>query len=337
MRNTHMSSSHKKPLAIIGTGLSALACADRLARDFDISLFDKSRGLMGRCATRRAGAHGFDHGAQYFRADRAAFADWLSPFKGGGHVRAWTPRHAEIDATGTLTWREEAQPKYVFAPRMSALGKALLAGRPSWQFYLDTPITELRGTARAWTLHAEADSFGPFEHVVFALPPVQVLALLPREAGFGDDLQHVEMLGCHTLMLGYEPQEAPQAEWECAHFDDAMLGFAAVNSSKPGRGAGFALSVQTRHDWSQSHIDDPLEDVSAAMKARFHELTGWSVTASAYDRLHRWRYASTVTPVGQPFLLDAELGVSAIGDWCTGSKLEDAFASGTALADKLNG
>ena len=332
-----MNSSNKKPLAIIGTGLSALACADRLARDFDISLFDKSRGLMGRSATRRAGAHEFDHGAQYFRADGAGFAAWLEPFQAAGHVRLWTPRHVTIDATGTMTPRADETPKHVFAPRMSALGKALLAGRPSWRIYLDTPITQVSGTPRAWTLHAEADSFGPFEHVVFALPPEQALALLPEGGRVADDLRRVDMLGCHTLMLGYAEEEAPQAEWDCAHFDDSLLGFAAVNCSKPGRAVAFGVTVQTRHDWSQAHIEKPLDEVAAAIKARFHELTGWPTAASAYDRLHRWRYASTATPAGSPFLLDAEFGLSAIGDWCTGSKLEDAFASGAALADRLNG
>ena len=60
--------SNKPKLAIVGTGMSGLACADGLGQHFEISLFDKSRGLSGRISTRRGKAHAFDHGAQYFRA-----------------------------------------------------------------------------------------------------------------------------------------------------------------------------------------------------------------------------------------------------------------------------
>ena len=129
------------------------------------------------------------------------------------------------------------------------------------------------------------------------------------------------MLGCHTLMLGYQPDEAPDLDWAFADFDDEVLGLACVNSMKPGREGGFALVLQTRHYWSQAHIEDDLEMVSARIKQRFQELTGCSTAASAYDSLHRWRYASTCQAAAtqaQPYLLDDEQGLSAIGDWCSG-------------------
>ena len=71
---------------------------------------------------------------------------------------------------------------------------------------------------------------------------------MPDGAGFAADLGMVTMLGCHTLMLGYEAAEQPDLDWDCAHFDDAMLGFAAVNHRKPKRNDKAAVVVQTRHD-----------------------------------------------------------------------------------------
>src|SRR3546814_6562189 len=56
-------------VAIIGAGISGLACARRL-RDagLEATLFDKSRGIGGRLATRRANPGNpevaFDHGAR---------------------------------------------------------------------------------------------------------------------------------------------------------------------------------------------------------------------------------------------------------------------------------
>ncbi|MFM8940069.1 MAG: FAD-dependent oxidoreductase, partial [Phenylobacterium sp.] len=58
-------------IAIIGAGLSGLACARSLHREGrKVQLFDKARGPGGRMSTRRVetplGTIGFDHGAQYF-------------------------------------------------------------------------------------------------------------------------------------------------------------------------------------------------------------------------------------------------------------------------------
>jgi renalase len=87
-------------------------------------------------------------------------------------------------------------------------------------------------------------------------------------------------------------------------------------------------------------MEDDIDSVTATMKARFQALTGASTQASGYDRMHRWRYVSAqvfaATPE-QPYLLDTQLGLCAIGDWCLGSKVEDAFVSGMSLATRLGG
>ena len=334
----------KQNIAIIGGGMAGLAATTALAPHAAVSLFDKSRGLSGRMSTRLSRYDGvafaFDHGAQYFRAADSAFIDWLAPLQQTGHVHEWQPRAVVIDGQGGITAQTDARAKYVFAPGMNAIGKTLLAGRPQVKLYLDCQIDGLQKTDSAWQLSSGDDDFGPFDAVVLAIPAHQAAALVPEAASFAADLGAVTMLGCHTLMLGYEAAEQPDFIWDYAHFDDAMLGFAAVNHRKPKRNDPkrndkAALVVQTRHDWSQAHIEDEVAEVAAQMKARFTQLTGLSVAASGYDRIHRWRYASTEKALGQPYLWDDALQLGAIGDWCTGSKVEDAFMSGHRMAAAL--
>lgn len=63
-----------KQIAIVGAGTAGLAAAQRLRKpDLVITLFDKSRGLGGRMATRRIEDLQFDHGAQYFTAKGPRF------------------------------------------------------------------------------------------------------------------------------------------------------------------------------------------------------------------------------------------------------------------------
>ena len=55
-------------VAIVAAGMSGLACARTLTdQGYAVTVFEKSRGVGGRMATRRT-QHDitFDHGAQYF-------------------------------------------------------------------------------------------------------------------------------------------------------------------------------------------------------------------------------------------------------------------------------
>ena len=330
--------SNKPKLAIVGTGMSGLACADGLGQHFEISLFDKSHGLSGRMSTRRGETHAFDHGAQYFCAKTELFASWLKPFEGDGHLQPWTPRHVNFGADGSRRTHSGGSSKLVFVSGMSAIGKVLLADRPDWKLYLDCMVDLVTGNAGKIFLHCGAERFGPFSHVVLAMPPQQVQALVAPNIAFADALKGTQMIGCHSLMLGYCDQEAPDMDWDCAHFEDEILGFSAVNSTKPGRGSGFAIVVQTKHQWSEAHIENNLDTVGSIMKKRFDEITGIKTDASGYNRVHRWRYASTQSTAASeasPYLLDEAMGLSAVGDWCRGSKVEDAFLSGSALASQL--
>jgi predicted NAD/FAD-dependent oxidoreductase len=60
-----------KSIGVVGAGLSALTCSHELLRTGvgRIDIFEKSRGLAGRAATRRENGYAFDHGANYFSLD----------------------------------------------------------------------------------------------------------------------------------------------------------------------------------------------------------------------------------------------------------------------------
>ena len=54
-------------IAIIGAGIAGVSATNALnARGCNVTLFEKSRGYGGRCATKRWEGHTVDHGAQYF-------------------------------------------------------------------------------------------------------------------------------------------------------------------------------------------------------------------------------------------------------------------------------
>ena len=62
-------------IAIIGAGISGLACATALnTAGYRVTTFEKSRGVSGRLGTRVTDNWQCDHGAQYFTASNTEFA-----------------------------------------------------------------------------------------------------------------------------------------------------------------------------------------------------------------------------------------------------------------------
>ncbi len=52
-------------------------------------------------------------------------------------------------------------------------------------------------------------------------------------------------------------------------------------------------------------------------------------------RGHRWRYARARRPLGMDCLYDPILGLGVCGDWCRGVGVDEALASGRALAARI--
>ena len=117
-------------IAIIGSGSAALTAARQLNDVADVTLFEKSRGVGGRMATRRAEPYSFDHGAQFFTAKTPAFQEFLAPLEAVGIIQHWSARFAELDNGKTISQRvwDDQPPHYVGTPAMNAVGKYISDG-----------------------------------------------------------------------------------------------------------------------------------------------------------------------------------------------------------------
>src|SRR5512147_827927 len=109
-------------VAVIGAGIAGLACAQELARaDARVTVFERSRSLGGRLATRRSGSFAFDHGAQFVTARSRPFARFADVATRAGVLAPWRPRVREDERVFDAPiedWR-------VGTPGMSALVRPL--------------------------------------------------------------------------------------------------------------------------------------------------------------------------------------------------------------------
>jgi hypothetical protein len=112
-------------IAIIGAGMAGVSLAYTLKDHADIVLIEKSRGVSGRIAHRRAAQVGFDHGAAYMTIRDPQFADLMAPYISAGLLQNW-PQHPVRLASGTATEPKSPSPdSYAVSGAANALVKPL--------------------------------------------------------------------------------------------------------------------------------------------------------------------------------------------------------------------
>ncbi len=319
-----------KKIAVIGAGLAGLTFASRLNSKADITVFEKSRGIGGRMATRYSQDYEFDHGAQYFTAKGEAFQKFLDSFIKQGAVKNWQPNLVTLSKEGAKE-RISNHPPYVASPRMNALAKEIAKGL---DLVGNTHIAKVIGSAGAWELiDKEGTNQGAFDDVVFAIPSHQAAVLLPDNFKYLEQIKQVKMDACFSLMLGFD--KALELEFDGAFVEGSSIGWISVNSTKQQRPQGFSMIVQSQNHWAEAHVGEDKNKVQATLMEEASQLLNQELSNAEHQTLHRWLYASTNVPAGKNFFHDESNQLACIGDWCIKGRVEAAFESGHQLAEKL--
>ena len=319
-------------IAIIGAGLSGLTLAHELKDLAKVEVFDKSRGVGGRLATRRAEPFHFDHGAQFFIAKTDAFSEFLKPLISEGVVAPWEARFVELKGRDVLAKRQwtAEQAHFIGVPSMNGMAKFLAKGL---DVRLNTEVVDIKKETNWQLFDRDGGELGEYDWVVSAAPSAQSAKLLPPEFKFREDVSTIKMQGCFALMLGFD--EAIPLDFDAAHVSDADISWISVNSSKPGRPNHYCLQIHATNHWAEDHMEDDKEAVVSHLIKEASRVIGYDLNIASHKDLHRWRYANIQRQAGEPCFFDAANQLAACGDWCIEGRVEAAFLSGQALAEKF--
>lgn len=305
-------------VAIVGAGISGLACADALVgAGHEVTLFDKGRGPGGRMSTRRVEVEGetvrFDHGAQYFIARDPAFAARVAQWQATGIAARWP-------AAGDDAW--------VGTPGMNAPVRAMAdAHTVHWGTRIEALVHGIDG----WRTDAGSERY---DAVVVAVPAEQVTALVEAHApDWAADSRATPSEPCWTLMAAFGERLAIDPDVLRGGTADA-LGWAARDGAKPGRSGAETWVVQAGADWSAAHLEEAPEAIVPLLLATLGEAAGVAIPEPYYAACHRWRYARTTGHAAPP-AWNAAIGVGICGDWRGGPRIEAAWLSGTVLAEAM--
>lgn len=337
-------------VGVVGAGVAGAACARTLAdAGCEVQVFDKSRGVGGRMATRRASwVHEsgsaqvafFDHGAPWWTAHDPEFAAFLAQAEAAGRVQRWAPRLAE--AAGAPV---QASQGWVGLPDMPALCRWMLRDIP---VRTECQVSALAAAEGRWGVFGAGEPVArDLDAVVAAIPPAQAALLWAplRPQWAARALAH-PMSPCWTLMaLTDEPPGDPgRAEvWDELLPPSPPLARVIRQDAKPGRQRTPGLAQWVAHadpGWSQQHLESDARDVQAKLGHALEQAVGTALKWH-HSVVHRWRYAQVVQQQagaaagpGAPdgwCAWDGKAGLGACGDHLGAGGIEAAWLSGRAL------
>lgn len=308
-----------KTFAIVGAGLAGLACADQLAAaGHHVTLFDKARGPGGRMSTRRMatefGDASFDHGAQYFTVRDPGFQALVARWEELGLAARWPEAGAEA---------------WVGVPAMNAPVKNMAAAHDvHWSARVDA----LSRDAAGWSLQGEGLPRQFFDAVVIAVPAEQAAVLLePWDAAMAQQAAATQSAPCWTAMIALaEPLPTGTRTLR----DSGPIGWAACNSSKPGRTGPESWVIQAAPAWSREHLEADATWVTHALLTSLADGLQIAIPDPMCAMSHRWRYARSGAH-GAGLLHNPEHDLAVCGDWLIGPRVESAWQSGSLLGKRL--
>ncbi len=289
-------------IAVIGAGMTGITAARALrAHGHHVVIFDKSRGLGGRIATRRAHGLAINHGAGALLAKSSEFEDVLARY---GAAR---------DPLGAWT-------------RVSGMSSIIRSMADGLEIHGERRVSGVEAGSNGLRLHFEdATLEGPFDRVLSTVPAPQARILLPDLPDVDAQLASVEMAPTWTFMAAFPVRlDAP------ARLSVPM--FRRLSRQETGEAAPDIWVGHANLTWSQAYLEMPTTLVETSLQASFAAALGRLPPEPIYRAVHRWRYAFATKPLGQPFVsaLDGRLLIG--GDWALGSGSEDAWMSGRAMA-----
>lgn len=345
----------KNKVAIIGAGISGLSCAKALQNaGFNVSLFEKSRGVSGRLSTRVAETWQCDHGAQYFTARDARFASEVQTWVAANVAQLWQPRLNVFNGqkfTAKETDLTRQTLRYVGYPRNNAPAKWLAK---SLHVLTESTVNAIEKKAQYWQINTIEHGLHPeqFDALVLAIPAPQAATLLrDMSASLFNLCNHVTMRPCYALMLRLN--QSLESQFDGLFINTGILSWLARDNAKPGRDMLLKPKQETwvlhaSSAWSQQHINEDKQVVAKHMLNEFKRIMQMAgaqivlledatknINHSANYDLHRWLYADCETYLSVGYQFDAAKKIGLCGDWLNGGKIQGAWLSGLQLAESI--
>ena len=311
--------------------MCGLAAARYLHRSgHDVVVFEKSRGVGGRIATRRKDGFVWDTGATSI-APRGKTIErvMLDEISTEGLIEIAKPIYTHSGLRVTPGHPSGAK-RYTYVEGNTTFAKRLCEGI---DVRLNTQVDEIAQTENGYTMQGEI-----FEKVILT-PPVPQSGLLLWNLGESRPMANVKYRPCISVVLGFQAELRPTNYHALLDVEQmhplTWLCLESVKSPNRAPEGCSAMSLQFNPSFSHSQYDREDEALVATAVGYVERLYGSEFQTSSASSVMRWKYSQPeslatydhVNPPGSKLLIAS--------DALLGGHVEDAFEIGTRVAKQL--
>ena len=350
----------KKILGIVGAGVSNLTFLHylKMSNSFKISLFEKSKIVSGRAATRRANGFIFDNGANYLfskhpeiielitkdldSTDLITISKSIYPFNRNNIINF---NHDEVMVHNQLK-------KYSYKQGILQLGKLLhnqIMAKTDIIFNkMVTKIIEKE--ENIYELFSENESLGVFDYLIFGIPSMNLLEILKNSQFLSknQDLlsRSIESVSLskyriiYALALAFQPKIDFNFYGLVNSDREHAISWLSVENEKEGhviQENTTLLVIQTGDKFSQEVFENNLKDeeitklIIGELNKLIVETKNVTVT---FSDLKRWKYALPTKAIDQKIVEEfANKNLFLIGDCLLNKgRVDEAMMTGINLA-----
>jgi renalase len=357
-----------KNIALIGAGISNLTFLHSLNinDNVKVNIFERSKVISGRAATRKRGEFFFDNGANYFNAidpkiedlilnkldkeNLVVIKNWIFPFD----------KEFNIDYDINRAKIHNDKIKYTYKSGINHLGDLLLKStKVDFDLKLSKNVTKIKQLDnKNWQLFSEKEDLGNFEYVIFGIPSPNLARVLMNSEFIEEEkeffLKSTDILNDNMYKKTYSLSIA--LEKSEINYKEFSKFFALINSDRKSpiswvcleneknRGdleiyeKNIILVVQMSNEFSTEYQNSPKEEVLILIMKDFYKLfpTLKNIRIN-YSDLKIWGHSLASEKLSDKIVEDfAKKKIFIIGDSLIGrGRVDGAMYTGVNLYEKL--
>lgn len=328
-----------KDIVIIGAGIAGLACGDWLRkRGIKTQILEKSAGVAGRVATRRAQGTWLDHGLTYLQTGTdPRYSAFVKELLDCHVIQFWTESRFFLSVHGLANQLED-RPLFASPNGLNTIGKYLAQNQ---HINYKTKVTEIKIKDDRWQILTDQGEFRA-DILVMTPPAPQTKELLM--AGLSDypqiitPLEHIKFSSTMSLLAGYHNSRSVPSDWEVIECRDSkVLQHLFFNSTKQNNPSCASLVLHSTAEFAEEYLEAvDLAPIGEMMLEELGHLLIPQLTRPDWWQVHRWRYSRVCQSLEMDSLASYRpLPLFFAGDWLAGGGVESAFLSGIRAAEEI--
>lgn len=287
-------------IAIIGAGFAGCYASNRLTKKgHSVTIFEKSRGVGGRMATKYINDLKINHGTDSFEAASENFKLFCENLVDLKILKKENNRYkSSTNSSNDIL-------KYLAADAAKVV---------------NSKINEITKAGKEMILFDESGKcYKGFDFVIITAPANQILDIkMSMSDTLIDSLSKVDFDAAAVLVI-----------------IDLNLDIQNLKESKKIIKEDRYVTIIMDENFSNRHIDLSKDEIgSLIVQAIKQEYPDFNIDDYVHFS-HFWKYGFTKTPFGEPCYIDKDRQFGICADWMIGKHVEDSFYSVNALLDSI--